>query len=120
LPFAVVFDVEGSDVQQIGIVLELPQPAVAVEAEQRSDGAGLMVVVDVGGWCRLADGADSPLEVEQVVRLRRGDSVPPSQVVGAGPAGLFPGYATSDVVTGLAIRRIATGRCHRANEVGQR
>jgi hypothetical protein len=41
--------VVGGGVEERRIVLELAEPAVAVEAQQGSDDTGLMVVVDVLG-----------------------------------------------------------------------
>jgi hypothetical protein len=45
-------------VEQQRIVPELADPAIAVEAQQRSDGTGLVVVIDVDRGRRLANSAE--------------------------------------------------------------
>jgi hypothetical protein len=50
-------DVLGRGTQYVGMVLELPQPAVAVEAQQRSDGTRGVVVINMRRWGRPTDRA---------------------------------------------------------------
>jgi hypothetical protein len=82
-------DVLGRGAQHVRVVLELTEPPVAVEAEQRPDGTGHVVVIDVlSGRC-LADGAQAALLGQEVICLSGGDAVAASQVVGTRPADLF-------------------------------
>ena len=75
--------------QHQGIVLELAEPAVAVEAEQRSDGTGLVIMIDMDRGSCLADGAESLLLLQQVIRFGRRDAISSSEVVAARSADLL-------------------------------
>jgi hypothetical protein len=55
----VLFDVLGRRAEDGGIVPELPETAVAVEAEKGANSAGLVVVVDVTRRSSPADRAES-------------------------------------------------------------
>jgi hypothetical protein len=57
----VLLDVLSSGTEDGGIVLELSETPVAVEAEERANGARLVVVVDVTRRSRTADGAEPTL-----------------------------------------------------------
>jgi hypothetical protein len=62
-------DVFGRGTQYGGIVLELAETSVAVEAQQRSDGAGLVIMIDMYGGRHLADRTESVLLGEQKICL---------------------------------------------------
>jgi hypothetical protein len=72
--------------EQARVVLELAEAAVAVEAEQGSDRARLVVVVDVRRRSGLADRAEATLRLEHRVSVLGRDPVPPLQVIRARPA----------------------------------
>jgi hypothetical protein len=57
----VELDVVGRRVEQQRIVPELAEPSVAVETQESSHRAGLVVVIDVNRGRRLANGAESLL-----------------------------------------------------------
>jgi ABC-type transporter lipoprotein component MlaA len=57
------------------VVLELPEAAIAVEAEQSSNSPGRMIVIDVLGRSGLADGAQSTLLSKHVISFCGGDAV---------------------------------------------
>jgi|UPI00068644DF hypothetical protein len=81
-------DVFSCGTQHVWIVLELPQPAVAVEAEQRPDGARHVVMVDVLSRRLLADRAEAALAGEEMIRLGSRNSVAARQVICARAAHL--------------------------------
>jgi hypothetical protein len=85
----VELDVVGGGTQDVRVVFELTESAVAVEAQQCSHPAGLVVMVDVDRRRHRADGTEPLLLVEQVVRLRGRDPVSPGEVVAARSADLF-------------------------------
>jgi hypothetical protein len=77
----VELDVVGGRSQDLRVVAELTQPTVAVEAQDRSHSARGMVVVDMSGGRRLADGTYAVLLPKQVVRLGCRNPVAPREVV---------------------------------------
>jgi hypothetical protein len=79
----VVLDVEHGHLQDRRIVLELPEPAVAVEAQEGSHGTGRMIMINMDCRRRSADGTESLLSGEHVVGLSGCDPVPPLQVISA-------------------------------------
>ena len=86
---AVMLEVVSRRPQHRGIVLELPQPAVAVEAEQLAYGAGFVVVIDVRGGRCSADRTEPVLQSEKVIGLLSRDPVSPRKVIRAISAALF-------------------------------
>src|SRR5688572_23677203 len=94
-----------------GVVPELAQATVAVEAKQCPNRPGLVVMVDMHGRRHLADGANAVLVLEEGVCLFRGDAITTTQVVCPLTADQFLGSATSCVVTGLAVRCPTGLRC---------
>jgi hypothetical protein len=85
------------------VIPELPQPAIAVEAEEFTYGAGHVVVVDVPGRRCPADGAEAALRRQHHVGFLGSDSVPTAQVVGATTTALVKGLLTPRVVAGQAV-----------------
>jgi len=100
-------DVLGRGAQHVRIVLELAQSTVAVEAQQGSDGAGGVIMIDVLCGSSLADRTQPTLSVEQRIGFLRSDAVPASEVICALAADEFLRAAPSGVVTRLAVGRSA-------------
>jgi hypothetical protein len=106
----VVLYVERGEVEEERIVLELTESAVAVEAQQGSDGAGLVVAIQVLCRRRAADGAESALLLQHGVSLLGADPVPPREAVRATTAPLGDSAFASLVVAGPAVRSDARRR----------
>jgi hypothetical protein len=75
--------VEGGDMEQEGVVPELAQPAIALEAQKGTDCPRVVVVIDVLGRRRPADCTEPALRLQQGVCLFSSDAVPACQVVSA-------------------------------------
>jgi hypothetical protein len=97
-------DVVGGGVQQLRVVLELTETAVAVEAEQSSHLVRGVIVVDVSCGRGLADGTQTVLHREHDVRFFGGYAVPTAQMVGPFATNEILGASPPRVVAGLAIR----------------
>ena len=67
--------------EEIRAVPELPQAAVAVEAQYPANPAGAVIVIDVLGIRGAADGTDAPLPGEHLVEFRLADAVAPAEVI---------------------------------------
>jgi hypothetical protein len=96
-------DVQRGHVQEARIVLELAQPAIAVEAEQGPDATRLVTVVDVRGGGHPADGAEPTLGHEHRIGVIRGYPVSAPEMVGPLSSHRFSGATGPRVVTGFAI-----------------
>lgn len=104
--------------QMTGVVAELSEPAVAVEAEYPADVPGLVVMVHMLRVCRLADGAEPTLLGEQLIELGLADPVPPPQVV-LTTAAVEPCLRRfrPHVVAGLAVAAVTTSPGTVAGEI---
>jgi hypothetical protein len=98
-------DVLSGRAQHVRIVLELAQPAVAVEAEESTHLAGHMVVIHVYSGRDPADGTQATLGGQQRIRFLSGDAVPTSKVIGPLAANEVFGATAPGVVARLAVRR---------------
>src|SRR5581483_12141274 len=88
------------------VVAELPESAVAVEAEDPSNEACRVIVVDVSWGRSTADCALAALLPDETIHLLRADPIPACEVVVAGsPVKALSRLATTRVVTQLAVRR---------------
>src|SRR3954470_24860265 len=67
--------------EELRAVPELPQTAVAVEAQYPAHPTGAMIVIDVLGIRGAADRADAPLLGKQLVDLGLPDPVAAAQVI---------------------------------------
>jgi len=85
------------------VVLELAEAAVAVEAEQRSDSASRMIMIDVRGRRGLANRTQTVLLFQHRVGFCSRESVATLQVVGTRAAQPFKRCSAPRIVTGLAI-----------------
>ena len=80
--------IRSRSLQTGGIVLEVPQSAVAGRAEQPADPSGIVAMIDVEGAAttgipRLADGTRGPLFGEERIEIGLGQSeLPQSELVG--------------------------------------
>jgi len=99
----VSLDVVGGCTEYLRVVLELPEPTVAVEAQQLADLARVMVVVHVSRWRCSTDPAESTLRLEQRIRLLGRDAVPAREVVRPRPAHSLPGRSSPEVVARKAV-----------------
>lgn len=70
-----MLDVKSGKVEEAGVVLELPETAIAVETQQRPHSSRLVVMVDVNGWSSAADGAQSVLLLEHRVGFLASNAV---------------------------------------------
>src|SRR3954470_16366498 len=86
--------------EELRAVPELPQTAVAVEAQYPAHPAGAMIVIDVLGIRPAADRAHAPLLGKQLVDLGLPDPVAVSQVV-------FTPSAVKPLLQRLATRVVA-------------
>jgi len=91
--------------QAILIITELPEPTVAVEAQDPAHLAGHMVVIDVLRIGTAAHGTHATLRFDDLVDLRRADSIPTFEVV-VPTSSVQPVLAllAARVVAGLAVR----------------
>src|SRR5215218_4914525 len=112
--------VVGGRVQKAGVVLELPEPAVAVEAEKRPYHASRVVMVDMVGWRRPTDGAQAALLLKKVVGLFGGNPVAPRQVICAIPPALVRVSTATNSVARQTIAAISGLTCSGTDELVQR
>jgi hypothetical protein len=116
----VQFDVVSRRVQHGRVVLELAEAAVAVEAEQRPDVSGFMVVINVLGRCGAANGAQAALRIQPKVRFLGRDAVALAEVIRVRPAHLVARLPSPLVVARLAVGVVSAGGSHRADEFAER
>jgi hypothetical protein len=76
-----VFDVERRAVQPLRVVAELPQSAVAVEAQNASHTTRRVIVINMVRPGSLADGARTALLTDQVFDVGCTEAVAPFQVI---------------------------------------
>ncbi|GAA4938857.1 hypothetical protein GCM10025331_25970 [Actinoplanes utahensis] len=74
------FQVRNRAGEENRVVPELPQTAVAVEAQYPAHPTGAMIVIYVLRVGRATDGADIPLLREKRVDLRLADAIPLARV----------------------------------------
>lgn len=77
-------------VEQLSIVTELPESAVAVETQQSSYGTRRVVMVDVFGRALPTDYAEPTLRYQHLACIVGGDPVSPLQMKRASATYLFP------------------------------
>jgi len=102
-----------------GAVLELPQPAVAVEAQYPAYPTGAMIVINVLGVGLAADGAPAGLLGQHPVELGLADAVAPPEVVLPRPAAFGDAGFAPGVVARLAIAAEPGTPSLTPREVGQ-
>jgi hypothetical protein len=105
----VVLDIVCRRSQQSRVVPELSETAVAVEAQQGSNRARVMVVVDVLRRRLPTDVAETALGGGHGVYFPCRDAITSLQVIGPRPADPVLRRLATDVVARLAVRR-STGR----------
>ena len=86
--------------EDVRTVPELPQTAVAVEAQYPAHPAGAMIVVEVLGVGGSADGAAAALSCQQFVELHLPDAVTTPRV-------MLPRPGVPSLLAGLAARVVA-------------
>lgn len=87
------------------VVAKLPEPAVAIEAQDASDPSRGVVVVNMLRVFTAADRTQSALPFYERCNLYGSNAVTPCQVVVPGAAvQALAGLTTSSVVAGLAVR----------------
>jgi hypothetical protein len=102
------FQVRNSFGEEHRVVPELPQAAVAVEAQYPANPPGAMIVINVLGVGSATDGTDAPLLSQHLVDLCLPHAVAPAQVVLARAATLLDAGLSARVVAGLAVAAEAT------------
>jgi hypothetical protein len=107
----VVLDVEGGQMQQEGVVLELTEPPIAVEAEQRSDLARRMIMIYVLRRGDLANRAEAPSIFEHEIGFFRRDPIAAREVIGTRTTHLLPRGMTPEIVARKAVRGPARSGC---------
>ena len=101
----VSLEIVGGSTQPFGLVTELPQPTVAVEAGDATHLAGRVIVVDVLRSRTVADRTGTALLFDEALHISRADSVASQQVVvPISTIETFLCLFAARVVTWLAIR----------------
>jgi hypothetical protein len=91
--------------EQLNVVAELAEAAIAVEAEDPPHGSGAMIVIDVLGFVLVADRADATLLKLQPLDLHRIHAIASLQMERSGTPVVLHAILTRDsIVARLAIR----------------
>jgi hypothetical protein len=107
--------------EELRTIPELPEAAVAVEAQYPAHPPGAMIVIDMLRIIRAADGADAPLLGQHRIDFGLTDAVTAPQVV-LPRAAVKPllGLDAPGVVTGLAVPAVAVAVVPAAGKISQR
>ena len=104
LPCAGVPQIVDRLLESVDAVLELPQPAVAVEAQDATDLTRHMIVVDMLRNRFTADGTEATLAQSHLIHISLGDPVSALKVpIARGAVILVPIQLNHCVVAGFAV-----------------
>jgi hypothetical protein len=103
------FYVERGAIKPLWIVTELPEPAIAAEAQNSTNATREVIVIDVFGRRPVADQAHVALLSNQLLDLGRANAVATLEVIVAGASvQTLSRLVASRVMAGFAIGRNAT------------